>query len=278
MKKYFKRYLALVLTFALVLAVPFAFTTQKADAAAKKSKKTTVVQIKKSVYTYKNEKGKTKKATTTWTYNKRGFVTKVKTKGGDFAGRTVYKYNKKGYLKSMKEYNKKGKLEYKVSVTMNKNGMPATVKKYDVNGKKSTLTETRTFQYSGKTPVNVVIKEADGTTQTVPIEFYDIGVDKEMYKEGFYDSFTLDKKGRVKTETATWNDNDKSTFKYTYNKAGYRIKSVENETVVENGKTLKYKWVNTYRVFKMSKANAKISQMNEYITNWFDYGTEDDAE
>ena len=155
MKKYFKRYLALVLTFALVLAVPFVFT-QQADAAAKKSKKTVkYTQEVKWTHTYKNEKGKTVKDVTKYSYNKKGFITKAYQKGKD-GFKEVYKYNKKGYLKSFKSYNGKGKLTKKISVKMNKKGMPATVKFYDVNGKKSTLTRTIQFVYNGKKPVKFI--------------------------------------------------------------------------------------------------------------------------
>ncbi len=266
MKKYFKRYLALVLTFALVLAVPFAFTTQKADAAAKKSKKATVLLETKTVHTYKNAKGKTVKETTKYTYNKRGFVTKAKTSGKD-GGRAVYKYTKKGYLKSVKFYNKKGKLVYKVTAKMNKNGMPYEAKAYYKDGKKFVLDSTTTIIYSGKTPVKSTVKYVDGETETEDFAYYDdFGESKEWYTEGFAENIKKDKKGRVISEE----DSEEGwVLTYKYNKAGWRTKVTKTLTKDFDGNPTNEKYVTTFKTFKMTKANAHKAQLNNVYMLWW---------
>lgn len=262
MKKYFKRYIALVLTFALVLAVPFAFTTQKADAASKKkSKKVVFVAMTKQVGKDLDENGKLYKYTRKYSYNKRGFVTK-EVQTGKYAWKTVYKYNKKGYIKSAKDYDKKGKLVYKTTVKMNKKGMPAVAKSYYKDGKKWVLDTTRTFIYSGKTPVSVTVKNSEGKVDKVAIEFYEYeGVSKADYKYVDENATKVkkDKKGRVVAETY-----DTTTYKYTYGKSGYLKKSSMKDT--SDGTY----WTSTYKVIRMSKANVKIDQVNKYATGWYD--------
>lgn len=256
MKKIFKRYLALVLTFALVLAVPFVFT-QQADAAAKKSKTPKITQPVKVVETYKNDKGKTAKLTTKVSHNKNGFTTKAYAKGKDGFKR-VFKYNKKGYLKSYKYYNGKGKLEYKVSVKMNKKGMPVQAKHYDVAGKKSTLVKKVSFIYSGKTPVKYTVQDLEeNTTETFDIVFGEYEDEKESYSEGWAANIKKDKKGRVISES---DPESGVVFTYKYNKKGYRSKLT--------AKGSDWKTVETYRTVKVTKKIAKLDTMNECSLGW----------
>ncbi len=273
MKKYFKRYIALVLTFALVLAVPFAFTTQKADAASKKkSKKVVLVQLTKEVGKDLDENGKLYKYTYKQSFNKRGFVTKV-SQTGKYGFKEVFKYNKKGYLKSIKSYDKKGKALWKLTVKMNKKGMPAVAKSYYKDGKKWVLEATRTFAYSGKTPVKVSVKNSDGKVTNIPIEFYEIdGVSKADYKyvDEAATKVKKDKKGRVVSETYNFGDITR-TYKYTYSKSGYRIKE---KAKYSDGRS----WTGTYKVIKMSKSNIKIDQLNDYARGFHDDDFEEDAE
>ncbi len=285
MKKHVKCIMALVLTFALVLAIPFAFT-QEASAASKKAKKTTMYLTTQMTNTSKDENGKTKKMVKKYTYNSKGFMTKETWKEGKDNGKTLYKYNKKGYVKSVKSYSK-GKLESKTTVKMNKNGMPAVVKTYQVKGKKK-HTYTYNFVYSGKELIKINYKDIQekksGTINLKGEPAPSESAETEVVTDNT-NNVKYDKKGRIIEETYsdTFSEvNDQgvtettvfsNVWKYTYNKAGKITKEKVNTTstltysdgtaakTVKTSDTYTYK----YKKKKLAKNYDAIELINLYV-------------
>ena len=263
MKKYAKRYLSLVLAFTLVFAIPFAFT-QEASAASKSKKQTVYLQTK-VVSVTKYSTGETYKDTTKNTYNKKGQLTKSVYSSKGYKATTKYKYNKKGYMTSLKEYDKKNKLTYQVTVKMNKKGMPAKRISYDVNGKKKKKTYVETYKYSGKKLVKISWKDyTDNSTGS-----YDpnapITQDNVNYKYDNHGNIIEENNTDSYTEDGvTYTTVSKTVYSYTYNKAGAITKSSSTTTSVTtdtNGgkETSTSSNVTTYKLKKMKVASKYLN-------------------
>ena len=210
MKKYTKRITALVLTFALAIAVPFAAFTHKADAASRKTK----YVVTSCTVTAKNGNGKLVNETETYTYYKNGLQKSITDAAGS---KEVYSYNKKGYVTKIRYYESKGSAD-KTSVydmTFNKKGDLI----FD-SGKFSSesYTDSYSFKYDDKgNPIQMIStyswKNSDGSGTVVTTESY---------------VYTYDKNNNVKKAIVTYTEKlaDGSTSTYT-NIYTYKYKKVK---------------------------------------------------
>ena len=264
MKKQVKRYLSLVLMFALVFAIPFAFT-QQASAASSKTKyvvtsmKSTddVGKTQTTKYTYfKNGLLKTSSysdgSKAVFTRNKKGYQTKFKRYENGKLDQTLtykYKYNKKGLATKQSVYDSDKKLIGFYTVTYYKNGK-VKQEKYSQVGDKYELT----FKYNKKGDCTL-IKTVDKTLSSV---------DKYTYK--------YDKNGNPVKESSvtTWKDNTGSgqsttnvTHKYTYDKHKNIKKDVASYTYdYGNGEKSTSKITRTYKYKKVKVASKYLHFFN----------------
>ena len=199
MKKYVKRYLALILTFALVISVPFAAFTQKASAASKKTKYVVTQETRIA-----KEEGENVTTVYNMQYYKNGLLKARIYKSGS---KTVYIRNKKGYITTVNEYDSKGKLEDTWGYTY----------KYDKKG--NAISQTDYYYDNG-------VKKIGSTTK---FKNYKNGkIKKETYVDGDYSWIvTYNKKGDVTSEV----DKGKTysytyKYKYKYDKKGNPVKVV----------------------------------------------------
>ena len=240
MKKHVKRYLSLALTFALVLAIPFAFT-QEASAASKTTKYVTT----SNTITYKNSDGSIgSTSTTNITYFKNGLAKTITYSDGS---KTVYTRNKKGYITSGTSYDKNGKLDYAYSYKYeyNKKGLPVKQYEYDQYNKLAG-TYTVSFYKNGKEKESV-FTFADGN-----------GVNSYKYNKKGDITFV---KYTDKTYSS-W-----SNYSYKYDKKGNPTKIVRTEEWVDGSDSGKATSVTTYKYKYDKKKNVKQSDSTEVYTS-----------
>ena len=233
-----RRLIAIMLAFALVVAIPFTFT-QEVNAAAKKkigSKKVSVHLVTEESLSKDVSVGLKYVTVTKNTYNKKGFKTKYvssNNKGG--LEKVKYKYNSKGYVKSCKIYDNKGKLVGIIKVKM-KNGHPYTSKEYRVKGRKKTLIYKQAFVYKGKKLVKIkwrnLLTNTSGTTKVTSGSSNQKGSEKAKYDR--YGNLTSDSKtSKQKVSGVTVTTTYKITHQYTYDMVGNILEDVCTETTTK---------------------------------------------
>ena len=272
MKRKVKSVLALLLTFALVLSVPFAFSTQEASAASKKAKKVTINVMKSYTYNWKSSDGSFGKYVARNTFNSKGFITRntaretykekgKKTKTTRY--QSVYKYNKKGFLKSYK-YTEKGKKKETMSVKFNKKGLPVSAKSYQYKGKKKLLYSEATFTWSGDALVNVTWKNAatgKSGAYNPELRLSDVweGDTPEKNDEDYKNnsgSYTDEEDGSTTTYSTS----------YSFNKKGYLTRETNKETVTyTDGTKTTSNAVWKYQTKRIKAKNLAIRAINYAI-------------
>lgn len=248
MKKITKRYLSVLLTFALVLALPLA-ATQEANAASG-SKINQPVQI---TTTYTNWWGDNSTDTTVFVYNKKGLATQAV---DNYGNKTVYTYSKKGIVKTEQYFDKTGALTGERVNTIKGNKIRKS-DNYTVKNGQKVLSSTTTYKYKKGKIAKETRVSADGTSTA--IKTYKKGIiasyislntaenessktvfDKhgnktsEAYTDaegtGTYNYKNVYKKGKLVQRIATYTDEKgvvtpESTYAYSYTKKG-KLKSV----------------------------------------------------
>ena len=259
MKKYTKRITALVLTFALAIAVPFAAFTHKADAASRKTK----YVVTSCTVTSKNGNGKWVKDTEKYTYYKNGHQKSIT----DAEGKEVYSYNKKGYVTKIRYYESKGKKPADIRTykyKYNKKGLAVKASEYGKN--KKLLGKARlTYYKNGRKKAQHYIS-ADKTS------VYDMTFNKkgdlifdsgkfssESYTDSY--SFKYDDKGNPMQmiSTYSWKNSDGSgtvvtteSYVYTYDKNNNVKKAIVTYTEkLADGSTSTYTNIYTYKYKKV---------------------------
>ena len=258
MKKNTKRYLSLLLTLALVLTIPFAFT-QEASAASKKGKTKYVVTSttrisEDEIFTYKCN------------YYKNGLI---KEEVFSDSSKNVFSRNKKGYMTAFTEYNAKGERGYAESFTYqyNKKGQPAKKTIYIVSHNENGGTESFTYYKNGKLKKSVYQSPEGDYSYTVTFNkkgHVTSTVSKgqgSLYVEKY--SYKYDKKGNPTkiVSTETWNESGNSgsstkteKYKYKYDKHK-NIKQAVITTTGTNDSGKPYKDVTTYK-YKYKKVKV----------------------
>ena len=252
--KIVKRYLALVLSFALFLALPLAFT-QEASAASKGTKIWQPVQIAETTVHYNGDQSFDGSV---WSYDKKGLNTAVMYQDG-YAD--VKAYDKNGYLTS--------------ETNLDENSKPNTQTVYDVKKGKvkfdqsfsfyngvATLDGTTKYTYKKGTLSNETYVSADGKLSDVKVYRTDGTLAKEFYTNSRYEgSITsvdlYDKYGNI-TSSATTSVYDGQTetystvYKHSY-KNGKLVRTVSASTnrdgAIRPGSTTVY----TYKKGKLIK-------------------------
>jgi len=259
MKKHAKRYLALILTFALVIAVPFTAFTQKASAASKKTKYVVTQQTRIA----KDEDGKEAATVTKMQYDKNGLLKTRIYSGGD---KEVYTRNKKGYVTTVKEYDSTGKLidtwGYTYKYDKKGNRIEQTRYYYEDNVKKTGSTYKYTNYKNGKVKKQTYVdgdyswvitynKKGDATSDVDKGKTY-IDTNKYTYK--------YDKKGNPVKEVRTYTGKDSdgtysnvttTTYKYTYDKHKNIKKAVITEVYKSGNNTSTETWTMLYKYKKV---------------------------
>lgn len=159
MKKITKRYLSVLLTFALVLALPLA-ATQEVNAASGGKKVNQPVTITR---TSSDPEDGTTTSTTTYVYDKKGLKKQALYKDGS---RTDYTYSKTGIVKTWKDYDSKGVLESEgVNKIKGKKIRQST--SYVVKNGQSVLEGTTTYKYKKGKVAKETYVSADGKESRV---------------------------------------------------------------------------------------------------------------
>lgn len=263
--KYAKRYLSLILTFALALSIPFAFT-QEASAASKTKTQYVCVSNESS---FTDPGGKTTKDKTEFTINKYGLMTSV----NYGRGKTKYTRNKRGDVIKTKFYNKKGKLEstYTYAYRYNKKGLPVSEKRYIVRGGKKTLLSSATMTYYSNGKLKKSIQKQDRDKWVY--EYKKNGIQKSavINYDGDTDTYTFDKHGYPKKEV--YKDKAGVTIEtraYTnkYDKYGNLKSSVCESTLTDEGVTTTSKTTtNIKNTYDSHKNVIKSVETNkEYVS------------
>lgn len=233
MKKQVKRYFALALTFALVFAIPFAFT-QEASAASKKTK----YVVTSETITYSS--GTT--YTTKYTYFKNGLL---KSRTSTTGSQMIYTRNKKGDITSYKMKTSGGENIYaSYKYEYNKKGLP--VKQYEYSEyNKLVSTYNNSFYKSGKQKESVETLSDGNSTLTYK---YNKKGDPTLirYSSGGYVT--------------------QATYSYKYDKKGNPVKAVSVDDVIDGGATEKSTTTTTYKYKYDKKKNIKRADITEVTT------------
>ena len=269
-----KRYLALVLSFALFFALPLAFT-QEASAASKGTK---ILQPSLKIMSSSHE-GESSTAVTAYAYNNKGLMSAEVYQDGT---QEAYAYNKNGYMTMRAYLDKKGVPQSQIVYNVKK-GKVQNVADYDLDDGKVTLTGYSTFSYKSGKISKLVYTSADGTRTEVatfkngkPSQYVTTVVNE--YVNSQYVSI-YDKYGNVTSETTVnkFADGDTTTatkvYKNSYKKdklvktvwtRAYKA-SASSDARVTNGLD-----VYTYKKGKLVKADSAYSfQSDPSVT----YGT-----
>lgn len=223
MKKHMKRYLALAITFALIIAVPFTAFTQEASAASKKTKYVVTSQTR----TRTDENGKPVTETVKYQYDKNGLSKAVIYQDGD---KRTYTRNKKGYVTTTKYYDTKGQLDSVTNYTY----------KYDKKGNAVQQTVIN---------VNGGVKTVEGTYKMT--NYKNGKVKKEVYTSAdgsISSTTTYNKKG----DWTGWINKGTNylyvdKFTYKYDKKNNPVKCVDTYTMQESGETSSSAITTTYK-------------------------------
>ena len=271
-----KRYLAVVLSFALFCALPLAFTQEAA--AASKTKIKQVSQVT-TTYTGTDENGQpfTSTSVAAYKYNKKGLNSSIVYQDGS---RDHFKYDKSGRLSSETNYSNTGAVEYEVVYNLN-NGKVAVKNDYEFTEKGSAkLTGKTEYTYTKKkgrlkqkafTPGNY-LSPAGVTTykKGVPVKYVYTTSEEHFVR-------TFDSNGNIASETITTADGGKTiTDKYSYNntyKKG-KLSRVEVTYATDNGKVT-YSGVYTYKYKngRLTKATYTGKTKDKKTKKWDTYST-----
>ena len=230
MKKITKRYLSVLLTFALVLALPLA-ATQEVNAASGGKKINQPVQV---TTTSTNPDAST--GTTTYVYDKKGLVKQELYSDGS---RTDYTYSKTGIEKTWKHYDSKGVL---VSEGVNKikGKKLRTSTTYGIENGQRVLRSTATYKYKKGKLAKRTSVSADGKESSVA---------------------TFRKNGKMSSNTST---GPNAYSREVYDKHGNITSSVNKD---EDG-TYTSNYVNTYKKGKLRKQVETSTTADEKGVVW----------
>lgn len=267
-----KYFVMMIITFALVLAIPAVFT-QEANAAAKKSgpRKVTVHVVTDESVSRAVSNSLQYVTYTKSTYNKKGFRTKyVSSNNKGSMEKVKIKYNSKGYMTSCKVYNKSNKL-YRLIKVRTKKGLPYTSKEYSVNGRKKALIYKQTYVYKGKKLVK--IKWTNLTTNTSGTE--NVAASGALGKKGSpnakYDTY-----GNLTEDTITTKQTVSGTavtiiyrvtHEYTYDMVGNMTEDicVETTTQVRPGGKKSEVVTKTVKKFKYKKMKVLKKYLEQIL-------------
>lgn len=268
-----KRYLALVLSFALFLALPLAFTQEAAAA----SKGTKVMQPSTIVQNYVSYDGTPGTSLVAFAYNNKGLMSaKVHQSGSQ----ETYAYNKNGYMTMSATLNKSGVPVWQTIYNVKK-GKTTSISEFDVDGANVTLENILNISYKKGKVSKRVYSDADGIYSY--IETYKNGkIAKKVTSVAFsadnnYQEVALyDKYGNITSSTSI----DKGSFgtvtttaiyKNTY-KGDKLVKAVWTETQTDTSSTdvdtISGVSVYTYKKGKLVKSEkATSASWNPGVTN-----------
>lgn len=215
-----KRYLAAVLSFALLLAVPVAFT-QEASAASNKTKISQPVQV---ISTVVNEKGQAETSVTSYSYDGNGLNNILVYGSGTSVAKT---YDKNGYLLSEKRFDKLLVPNRESIYTLKKNGKPKLLQEFIISKGVSAPEGMTAYTYKNGKTAAATYASADGR-ETRITEFR--------------------KNGKLSRIVRTVPDN---TYVYTYDKHGNITGSTS--TLAVSGKTY-----TTVKAYKNEYSNGRL--------------------
>lgn len=242
MKSYFKRITAMMLTFALVFTIPFAFTQEASAASKKKVKVYQPVQVTTS---YSNGTVEI----TNYIYNENGFCSEIS--DNHTKVKTLYTYNKAGLVTASMQYNDRGTLLNQCKNTIKK-GKIVREEKFTVSGGKATPWITTTYKYKkGKKSKETVVSTSSQTVSTFKANG---NLKKKVITyNGRNNVYTYDKKGNLKSVGSNAPNSTKTKFKNKY-KNGKLVKTTETY-VTPDGKTYQgYIYTYSYKKGKLAKA------------------------
>jgi hypothetical protein len=263
-----KRYLAVVLSFALFLALPLAFT-QEAAAASKTKITQPAMEITSSAW----YNGTPETSFAAYAYNDKGLMSAKVFQNGS---QNAYAYNKSGYLTTSARLDKKGN-PLSQSIYTVKKGKTTAIANYDIEDGKVTLESAWQISYKKGKVSQEVYSTASGKTSSIAT--YKKGVlSKVVYVAPDYQEVTLyDKYGNPSSSTGISKGfydgstiTDTTIYKNTY-KNGLLVKTVWTSAVtysnssdvdVTNGMD-----VYTYKKGKLvQKVSARTPSWNPTVT------------
>ena len=271
MKKYVKRYLSLMLTLALVISIPFAFT-QEASAASKKGKTKYVVKSEANVQ--KNENNTNVSTTEKYEYYKNGLL---KSKTDSEGSKEIFKRNKKGYVIQKLRYDEKGQLSgwSENTYKYNKKGLPIKMNVYDVSEGKKELSYSVAYTYYKKGALKKeVITYPEGGSETTVFNKKGNITDR-IYSDKNYTSIKkhalkYDKNGNLINDTnnITWKDGTYTgskivteSFRYTYGKKKTIKRSVNTVVVKYDTGETETEVSTTQFTYKKAKVPKKYTKV-----------------
>lgn len=265
MRRYLKRSIAVLLTLALVLVIPFAMP-QQASAASKN--KTKYVPVKISIKSVRG--GNTTSESINIKYNKKGFRTKYPD------GKAVL--NSKGYPKKI------GPFTYKYKY--NKKGLPVVINQYHpVDGLNGLYSVTKYTYYSNGKVKSEVRTDYDeyGVFTTIFNRKGNVIKEKSWFGTSDYDITThtlkYNKKGYVSKDTAVttsvfeddvFKETYVTTYKYKYGKKK-TIKQAVATTKEAGTKIVKSKETYTFKYKKVKVPKKMMKAFDMIQTTWLAY-------
>jgi hypothetical protein len=223
-----KRYLAVVLSFALFLALPLAFTQEAAAAS-----KTKITQPAMEISSYSWYNGTPNTSFVAYAYNDKGLMSAKVFQDGS---QNAYAYNKSGYMTTSAALDKKGNPVSQTIYTVKK-GKTTAIANYDIEDGKVTLEDAWQISYKKGKLSKKVYTSADGKTATIAT--YNKGVlSKVVYTGPNYQEVELyDKYGNPTSSTAISKGfydgatrTDTTIYKNTY-KSGKLVKAAWTSAV-----------------------------------------------
>lgn len=235
MKKFAQKYLALVLTFALVIAIPFAFTQ---DASAK-SKGSKVYVPTKVMYTWNNGYN-VGSETTTYGYDKNGNNVETVNVDEDYTSVVERTFDKKGNVETWKRYNKNGALTNEGKNTIKKGKIIVSDNYYVVDGKSEISSETVYTYKKGK-----------------------VSVEKTTYTDGSTSTAAYRSNGKLASIVSVDGGN---TYVRRYDKKGNIVSAID---VYSNGTSETWSYTNTYKKGKLKTVAAKYTDEKGVTTDQY---------
>lgn len=229
MKKITKRYLSVLLTFALVLALPLA-ATQEVNAASGGKKINQPVQV----VTTSTDSDGTSSSVVNYVYNKKGLVTEALSDNGY---RTVYTYSKTGIIKTRQRYNKSGVLvSERVNTIKGKKLRTSTF--YDIENGQRVLDSTTSYKYKKGKLAKETWVSADGKRAEIIT----------YRKNGKQSSYTYAAPGE--------------TRKAVFDKRG----NMTSKTITDEDGTVVWNYVNKYKKGRLISKTATRTNAKGVVT------------
>jgi hypothetical protein len=250
-----KRYLAVVLSFALFLALPLAFTQEAAAAS-----KTKILQPSLVIESYNYFDGTTGTSVEAYAYSDKGLMSARVYQSG---AQDVFMYNKSGYMTSETSLNSKGVPYYQTMYDVKK-GKIKGITNFYIDGAKVSLQNVSKISYKKGKLSQVVFATADGKTSEIAT--YKSGVLSRVVRvsPSGQTAALYDKYGNKTSMTQTYNwgsftETDTTVYKNTYKSgklvkvAWARTESYSNSTETDTATGLT---VYTYKKGKLVKKDS----------------------